>query len=218
MASNVETRGKAVFIDDGFPVASNPSKADLCRNQLGAMKKWTSTQEVAAKPKCSSKIFFFRLKQQIEACRCGENLTNDEYSFPSKDNHHLPSISSSSFRIAIVGDIHEDWKQEHDSKPLHFLLPDMVMFTGDFGNENTELVKCIANLDFHKAAILGNHDSWSTSKFSKNTEDGVRVQLECLGEEHVGYGHMEFPALNLSVVGGEDLSLVEAMNYSGKSF
>lgn len=131
--------------------------------------------------------------------------TSDEYSFPSRDNH-LSSTSSSSFRIAIVGDIHEDWKQELDSKALHFLLPDMVMFTGDFGNENVELVKGIANLNFRKAAILGNHDSWSTSKFSKKTKDGVQVQLECLGEAHVGYDHLEFPALNLSVVGGRPFS------------
>ncbi|KAL6554894.1 hypothetical protein OROGR_006152 [Orobanche gracilis] len=131
--------------------------------------------------------------------------TNDEYSYPSRDNHSS-LISSSSFRIVIVGDIHEDWKQEPDSKALHFLLPDMVMFTGDFGNENVELVKGIAKLNFRKAAILGNHDSWSTSKFSKKTKDGVQVQLECLGEAHVGYNHLEFPALNLSVVGGRPFS------------
>ncbi|KAL6508537.1 hypothetical protein OROGR_023248 [Orobanche gracilis] len=127
-----------------------------------------------------------------------------EYS-PHSQNNHLSS-KSSSFRIVIVGDIHEDWELEHDSKALHFLHPDLVMFTGDFGNENVELVKGIAKLNFHKAAILGNHDSWSTSKFSKKTKDGVQVQLECLGEAHVGYNHLDFPLLNLSVVGGRPFS------------
>ncbi|KAH9613579.1 hypothetical protein KSS87_003863 [Heliosperma pusillum] len=46
-----------------------------------------------------------------------------------------------------------------------------------------------------KAAILGNHDSWSTQKFSSN-----------LGEDHVGYGRLDFPALKVSVVGGRPFS------------
>ncbi|XP_057785244.1 lysine--tRNA ligase-like isoform X2 [Salvia miltiorrhiza] len=130
---------------------------------------------------------------------------------PEFDDHGLEYSSPSpsqknSFRIVIVGDIHEDWELEHDSKALHFLEPDLVMFTGDFGNENVELVKGIAKLNFRKAAILGNHDSWSTSKFSKKTKDGVQVQLECLGEAHVGYDHLDFPPLNVSVVGGRPFS------------
>uniref|UniRef100_A0A803KUH9 Calcineurin-like phosphoesterase domain-containing protein n=1 Tax=Chenopodium quinoa TaxID=63459 RepID=A0A803KUH9_CHEQI len=67
---------------------------------------------------------------------------------------------------------------------------------GDFGNENVELVRSIANVDMPKAAILGNHDSWSTYNFSKK-----------LGEEHVGYGRLDFPKLKLSVVGGRPFSL-----------
>ncbi|KAL2893121.1 Lysine--tRNA ligase, partial [Bienertia sinuspersici] len=112
----------------------------------------------------------------------------------------------SSFRVVVVGDIHEDWKLEDDSKALHFLKPDLVLFTGDFGNENVELVKGIAELNFPKGAILGNHDSWSTSKFSNKVKDGVQAQLECLGEAHVGYGHLDFPSLKLSVVGGRPFS------------
>ncbi|KAL2929938.1 Tryptophan biosynthesis protein TrpCF [Bienertia sinuspersici] len=76
----------------------------------------------------------------------------------------------------------------------------------DFDNENAELVKSIAELNMPKAAILGNHDSWFTRQFSQMIKDGVQVQLECLGEEHVGYKHLDFPTLKLSVVGGRPFS------------
>ncbi|CAN1745967.1 hypothetical protein LINPERHAP1_LOCUS2631 [Linum perenne] len=72
--------------------------------------------------------------------------------------------------------------------------PDLVLFTGDFGNENVELVQSIADLKFPKAAILGNHDSWTTQKFSSKLtvayfcvffiarkKDRVQLQLERYG-------------------------------------
>lgn len=37
---------------------------------------------------------------------------------------------------------------------------------GDFGNENVELVKSVADLTIAKAVILGNHDAWSTQTFN----------------------------------------------------
>lgn len=37
-----------------------------------------------------------------------------------------------------------------------------MLFTGDFGNENVDLVRDVSKLDFPKAAILGNHDCWET--------------------------------------------------------
>ncbi|XP_065849303.1 uncharacterized protein [Euphorbia lathyris] len=77
---------------------------------------------------------------------------------------------------------------------------------GDFGNENVQLVQSVAELKFPKAVILGNHDSWSTKRFSQKKKDGVQLQLECLGEEHVGYGRLDFPTLKLSIVGGRPFS------------
>ena len=47
---------------------------------------------------------------------------------------------------------------------LAFPLPPFC--SGDFGEENVELVKSVANLDFAKAVILGNHDAWHTTQFS----------------------------------------------------
>ncbi|CAN1745966.1 hypothetical protein LINPERHAP1_LOCUS2631 [Linum perenne] len=84
--------------------------------------------------------------------------------------------------------------------------PDLVLFTGDFGNENVELVQSIADLKFPKAAILGNHDSWTTQKFSSKKKDRVQLQLESLGDEHVGYSRLDFEELKISVVGGRPFS------------
>lgn len=113
---------------------------------------------------------------------------------------------SHSTRIAIVGDVHDDWDLEADAKALQFLQPDLVLFTGDFGNENVELVRSISELKMPKAVILGNHDCVFTRQFSQKMKDGVQLQLECLGEDHVGYKRLDFPSLKLSVIGGRPFS------------
>ncbi|XWS17758.1 hypothetical protein CRYUN_Cryun33cG0095100 [Craigia yunnanensis] len=114
--------------------------------------------------------------------------------------------SSSLVRIAVVGDVHDDWNLEEDTKALQFLKPDLVLFTGDFGNENVELVQNVSALNFPKAVILGNHDCWSTQQFSEKRTDRVQLQLECLGQDHVGYKRLDFPLLKLSIVGGRPFS------------
>ncbi|XP_057767127.1 uncharacterized protein LOC130987565 isoform X2 [Salvia miltiorrhiza] len=117
---------------------------------------------------------------------------------------NLPMATSC--RIAVVGDVHDDWSLEEDTKALQLLKPDLVLFTGDFGNENADLVESISNVDFAKAVILGNHDAWNTQKFSAREKDAVQLQLESLGDEHVGYRRMDFPNLKLSIVGGRPFS------------
>ncbi|KAK2358986.1 Calcineurin metallo-phosphoesterase superfamily protein [Trifolium repens] len=97
------------------------------------------------------------------------------------------AASSSSVRIVVVGDVHDYWNFEQDSKALQFLQPDLVLFTGDFGEENLEVVQSVANIEFAKAVILGNHDCWYTKRFSDSEKDKVQLQLECLGKEHVAY-------------------------------
>ncbi|XP_038890595.1 uncharacterized protein LOC120080106 isoform X2 [Benincasa hispida] len=123
-------------------------------------------------------------------------------------NPNLPrfSLMAISARIAVVGDVHGHWDLREDSKALQLLQPDLVLFTGDFGEENVELVQSIAELKFAKAAILGNHDAWFTPCFSQEKKDGVQLQLECLGESHIGYRRMDFPQQKLSVVGGRPFS------------
>lgn len=122
----------------------------------------------------------------------------------SKPRHRSPMVHS--VRIAVVGDVHDDWNLQEDTKALQLFQPDLVLFTGDFGNENVELVRSIVDLKLTKAAILGNHDSWRTSQFSQSGKDRVQRQLECLGDEHVGYRRVDYPSLKLSIVGGRPFS------------
>ncbi|XP_043813403.1 uncharacterized protein LOC110616941 isoform X2 [Manihot esculenta] len=82
---------------------------------------------------------------------------------------------SVSARIAVVGDVHDDWNLEEDTKALQLLQ------IGDFGNENVDLVQSVADLQFPKAVILGNHDSWCTQQFSQKygiqDMDGSAVRI-----------------------------------------
>ncbi|XP_074307127.1 uncharacterized protein LOC141642272 isoform X2 [Silene latifolia] len=137
---------------------------------------------------------------------CALNKPWFEHPFTCSQSRSFCSSMATSFRTVVVGDIHEDWELEQDYKALKCLKPELVLFTGDFGNENYELVRSVAKIDMPKAAILGNHDSWDTQKFSSKKKDGVQLQLEALGEEHVGYGRLDFPALKVSVVGGRPFS------------
>jgi len=43
----------------------------------------------------------------------------------------------------------------------------MGTYSGDFGNENVELVRSISELKMPKAVILGNHDCVFTRQFSQ---------------------------------------------------
>ncbi|MBE7384186.1 MAG: TIGR04168 family protein [Leptolyngbya sp. SIO1E4] len=123
------------------------------------------------------------------------------------------SLPERAVRIAIIGDVHNQW-DEQDAIALHSLNVDLVLFVGDFGNESVEVVRSIAALDLPKAAICGNHDAWYTATpwgqrkcpYDRATEDWVQAQLDLLGEAHVGYGKLDFPALSLTVVGGRPFS------------
>ena len=116
-------------------------------------------------------------------------------------------------QIAVVGDIHDLWEAE-DGVALKQLGVDLVLFVGDFGNESVHVVRAIAALDLPKAAIMGNHDAWYTasdwgrkkSPYDHRQEDWVQQQLDLLGEAHVGFGKLDFPSLNLSVVGSRPFS------------
>ncbi len=115
--------------------------------------------------------------------------------------------------IAIVGDVHDQWdKQDHLA--LKQLGIDLVLFVGDFGNESIEIVRQIESLDIPKAVILGNHDSWYTASpwgrkkapYDRTKEDRVQQQLDLLGQTHVGYGRLDLPQFNLSIVGSRPFS------------
>lgn len=112
-------------------------------------------------------------------------------------------------KIAIIGDVHDQW-EDRDAEALYSLAVDLVLFVGDFGNESVNVVKKIASLDIAKAVVLGNHDAWFSATewglkkcpYDRSLEDRVQQQLDLLGETHVGYGKLDFPQFQLSVVGG----------------
>jgi uncharacterized protein (TIGR04168 family) len=121
--------------------------------------------------------------------------------------------STKPIRIAIVGDVHDQWEAA-DEVALRHLGVDLVLFVGDFGNEAVELVGRLAALDLPKAAIFGNHDAWYTasdwgrskSPYDPLVEDRVQQQTDLLGECCVGYGKLDFPQFNLSIVGSRPFS------------
>lgn len=116
-------------------------------------------------------------------------------------------------KIAVVGDVHDQWEVE-DAIALQKLGVDLVLFVGDFGNESVEVVRLIASLDLPKAVIMGNHDAWYSASdwgrkrcpYDRKQEDRVQQQLDLLGEAHIGYGKLDFPEFNLSVVGSRPFS------------
>lgn len=122
-------------------------------------------------------------------------------------------VTTQAIKIAAIGDIHDLWERE-DEKALKALGIDLALFVGDFGNESVEIVRLIAEMDLPKAAVMGNHDAWYTATdwgmskcpYDRTKEDRVQEQLDLLGEAHVGYGKLDFPQFNLSVVGGRPFS------------
>ena len=115
--------------------------------------------------------------------------------------------------IAVVGDVHDLW-DEADAEALRHLEVDLVLFVGDFGNESIKVVSKIAAVELPKAVIMGNHDAWYTASsfgrkhapYDQTKEDRVQQQLDILGAAHVGFGKLDFPQFNLSVVGSRPFS------------
>jgi uncharacterized protein (TIGR04168 family) len=121
--------------------------------------------------------------------------------------------SPQSIKIAIVGDVHDQW-EDADAIALQHLGVDLVLFVGDFGNEAVELVSRIAALDLPKATIFGNHDAWYTASdwgrskrpYNPKIEDRVQQQIDLLGVSCVGYGKLDLPQFNLSIIGSRPFS------------
>ncbi len=120
---------------------------------------------------------------------------------------------SKTVRIAVVGDVHNQWDDE-DEAALLSLKVDLVLFVGDFGNEAVDIVEQVAQLPIPSAIALGNHDAWHSATpwgrqkcpYDRSREDRVQQQLDALGANHVGYGKREFLEQQLSVVGGRPFS------------
>lgn len=63
-------------------------------------------------------------------------------------------------RIAVVGDVHNQYSHTLDTAALKALDPDMTVFVGDFANEDVDIVRAVAQCPHRKVVILGNHDAW----------------------------------------------------------
>ncbi|PSB32089.1 TIGR04168 family protein [Chlorogloea sp. CCALA 695] len=123
------------------------------------------------------------------------------------------NISSKLIKIAIVGDVHDRWEAA-DEIALQHLGVDLVLFVGDFGNESVQVVREIAVVKLPKAAVFGNHDAWYSASdwgkqkcpYDRQKEDWVQDQIDLLKETHVGYSKLDFPELQLTVVGSRPFS------------
>jgi uncharacterized protein (TIGR04168 family) len=123
------------------------------------------------------------------------------------------NISSKLIKIAIVGDVHDRWEAA-DEVALQLLGVDLVLFVGDFGNESVQVVREIAAVKLPKATVFGNHDAWYSASdwgkqkcpYDRQKEDWVQDQIDLLKETHVGYSKLDFPELQLTVVGSRPFS------------
>ena len=122
-------------------------------------------------------------------------------------------MSQSVVKIAVVGDIHDLWELK-DNDALKHLEVDLAVFVGDYGNEAVEVVRRIAAVDLPKVAVMGNHDAYYSASnkgikncpYDRTQEDWVQLQMDLLGEAHIGFSKKEFPQFGLTVIGGRPFS------------
>lgn len=126
--------------------------------------------------------------------------------------------------LLVVGDVHNQWGDE-DETAIEFINPDMVVFVGDIGNEDVDLIQRIGSYTRHrKVVVLGNHDAWysltsrgrqraikaalqssSLKRFSGNL-DAVLESLHVLGDCHIGYSSVAADDLGLVFAGARPFS------------
>ncbi|MGB3298401.1 MAG: TIGR04168 family protein [Phormidesmis sp.] len=124
-----------------------------------------------------------------------------------------PSAQQSVVKIAVIGDIHDLWELK-DNAALEHLKVDLALFVGDYGNEAVEVVRRVAAVEVPKAAVMGNHDAYYSASnkgikncpYDRSREDWVQLQMDLLGDDHIGFSKREFPQFGLTVVGGRPFS------------
>lgn len=106
--------------------------------------------------------------------------------------------------LIAVGDVHRWWRGA-DSVYLERSRPDLTLFVGDLGDEDTEMVQRVAEIPVPKAVMLGNHDAWQS--FGRDAcTDRLRESLDLLGADHLAYGVRELPQAGVSVIGARPFS------------
>lgn len=106
--------------------------------------------------------------------------------------------------LLVVGDLHGWWNR----RDVDYLVggeQSQVLFVGDFGDEDVDIVRTIASLDAPKSVILGNHDAWASFRHKEPT-DAVREMLDILGRDHIAYEVRDVPAAEISIVGARPFS------------
>lgn len=140
----------------------------------------------------------------------------------------LSMCSSRPSRIACIGDIHSVWTKS-DETALLALDPDLLLFVGDFGDEDTKTTGRVASFaesaPFPVATVFGNHDAHfslsppkvARAPYDKTKECRVSTQLEQLQKFDVSYGSRNFSQLGLSLVGGRPFT-AGGPRWNGKPF
>lgn len=102
----------------------------------------------------------------------------------------------------VVGDVHDQW-DDVDQRFVERGSQDLLIFVGDFGDENVALVRRIASLACAKVVVLGNHDAWFWSRRPADAKR-VREQIAILGADHLAFRSRVIG--RLAVVGGRPFS------------
>jgi uncharacterized protein (TIGR04168 family) len=132
---------------------------------------------------------------------------------------HLAPLRQGHTRVICVGDVHDQWNAV-DEASLTALAPDIVIFVGDYGNENVPVVRRVAEYagrsDAFVAAVLGNHDGFFSMSqvgrdncpYNSRETDRVREQLDLLEPYNPAYRSVarDDGPVPLSVVGGRPLT------------
>lgn len=116
----------------------------------------------------------------------------------------MPRSDPTTFRILFVGDVHGQWS-DADGAFLENGDQDLVLFVGDLGDEDVDVVRQIAALDCELGVMLGNHDAWESFSQRRPTA-ALREILELLGEDHLAYTVRELPEAGLTLLGARPFS------------
>lgn len=128
------------------------------------------------------------------------------------------SVKATPSKVICVGDIHGQW-DEFDESAIRNLNPDLVLFVGDYGNEDVVITRRVAQFaataEFGVATVFGNHDSFYTQSvsgmrrapYNKSEECRVTTQMEIMAPYDVSYRSAGFDKLGISVCGGRSFSV-----------
>lgn len=148
------------------------------------------------------------------APRCTATTPLSPMSLPTR--RELPPARTA--KIVCVGDIHGQWNED-DERALHALHPDLVLFVGDYGDEDVRVTKRISEFatstDFSVATVFGNHDAFFTAShggrrrapYDKSKMCRVTEQMEMLRPFDVSYRSVGFEELRISICGGRAFSV-----------